>query len=149
MVIQLITAILAALFCYAALSKLLHYQQSEHEMLNQVFTREMALTLVWLIPVTELIIACMLVLAKTQRFGLWAATLLLLAFSLYLAFANNGLLGRTPCSCGGILKKMDYQTHLLFNLCFVTLGCWGILLSCGHISVFRWFKLTKGGNGRT
>lgn len=124
-----IASLLAALFFYAAMSKLIEYEQSKSEMLNQVFPSKWAGIITWMVPATELIIAAALLLRQSQRAGLWAATLLLSAFSAYIAIVMTGIFGRIPCSCGGILKHMSYETHLLFNLFFVALGIIGIKLT--------------------
>lgn len=130
--IQLISALLIALLAYAALSKLMDYGAARRAMLVQVFERDTALVLTWLVPATELLIVCLLLYPPTRGWGLWAATLLMAAFSIYLLLAHNGSFAKVPCSCGGILGKMDYQVHLVFNLCFVALGSWGIFLSHRH-----------------
>ena len=33
-----------------------------------------------------------------------------------------------PCSCGGVLEKMSWNEHLIFNIAFVVLGLVAILL---------------------
>jgi hypothetical protein len=33
-----------------------------------------------------------------------------------------------PCSCGGVLSKLSWQTHLVFNIGFMVLAAAGILL---------------------
>ncbi|RZM26957.1 MAG: hypothetical protein EOO88_15105 [Pedobacter sp.] len=124
-----IASLLAALLFYAAMSKLMNYEQSRNEMLNQVFPRSWAIILTWLIPGLELLITLTLLFKQTLRYGLWAATLLLGAFSIYIAVVMTGVFGRVPCSCGGILKNMGYPTHLLFNLFFVAIGITGIKLT--------------------
>lgn len=136
--INLITAALAALFCYAAMSKLLSYGQSEQEMLNQVFPRSFALVLTWLVPSIELILCLLLLIKQTQYTALWAAVLLLFAFSIYIAVAMTGVFGRVPCSCGGILKNMGYGTHLIFNLFFMLAAYGGIVWFKGW-KIHRWF----------
>ena len=83
--VQWITAALATLFCYAAISKLLNYEQSRREMLNQIFPTSWALVLTWLIPSIEISVAALLLVKRKQKVGLWAAALLLLTFSIYIA----------------------------------------------------------------
>ncbi len=34
-----------------------------------------------------------------------------------------------PCSCGGILEKMDWKTHLIFNIATVIVAAFTIVLS--------------------
>ena len=124
-----IASLLAALLCYAAMSKLMNYEQSQNEMLNQVFPRSWAIILTWFVPSLELLITLTLLFKQTLRYGLWAATLLLGAFSIYIAVVMTGVFGRVPCSCGGILKNMSYYVHLIFNLLFLTIGIAGIRLT--------------------
>jgi hypothetical protein len=33
-----------------------------------------------------------------------------------------------PCSCGGVLEKLGWREHLIFNSAFVVLGLIGIVL---------------------
>ncbi|RYF12424.1 MAG: hypothetical protein EOO42_20135, partial [Flavobacteriales bacterium] len=112
-IIQISTAALATLFCYAALSKLFSYEQSKTEMLHQVFPVAWALVLSWLIPTVELMVVLLLLFKATQTLGLWASALLLFLFSIYIAVVMTSIFGRVPCSCGGILKNMSYGTHLV------------------------------------
>ena len=128
-IVTTITSLLAALLFYAAMSKLINYEQSRSEMLNQVFPRSWTIILTWLIPTLEIIITFTLLFKQTLRYGLWAATVLLGAFSIYIAVVMTGVFGRVPCSCGGILKNMSYPTHLLFNLFFLTIAMLGIRLT--------------------
>ena len=147
-IVNVISAMFVALLCYAALSKLINYEDSRKAMLNQVFTREFALLLVWLVPVIELLIIVLLLFKKTCKLGLWSATLLLVSFSMYLILANNGVFKRTPCGCGGILGRMDYREHLTFNICFVVLGFLGIVLSKGTTLINRWFNPNERRSGK-
>lgn len=127
--LQWVAAAFVLLLAYAALSKLMNYGTARRAMLVQVFSREMALTLVWLVPVVELLVVLLLLFARTRLLGLWLATLLMVSFNVYLMVANLGGFGKVPCGCGGILGKMGYETHFVFNLCFVVLGVWGIIIS--------------------
>ncbi|WP_256007503.1 MauE/DoxX family redox-associated membrane protein [Pedobacter deserti] len=131
--IQLITLALSLLFLYASLSKLLNYEKSKEEMMNQVFPAVIARILTWLVPVAEVIIALTLTCKPLRRKALWCSFMLLSAFSLYIAITMSGAFGRIPCSCGGILKNMSYATHLAFNLGFVALA--GIALYLDQLSV--------------
>lgn len=131
---------MALLFCYAALTKLLHYEQSRNEMLNQVFPRTWALILTWLVPSIELILTGLLLFKASIKWALWGATGLLVVLSAYIAIVMSGLFGRVPCSCGGILKDMGYGTHLLFNLSFVAIGSYGIYLNSDRKSTHKQFN---------
>jgi hypothetical protein len=123
-----ITTVLALLFFYAAFIKLINYHESRQQMLNQVFSKAVALLLTWLVPVAELIIMGLLLIRQTRLKGLYASALLLLAFTIYIIVAMSGVFGHIPCSCGGVLENMSYQNHIWFNLFFMVLAVSGIAL---------------------
>jgi len=138
-------ALIAIMLCYAALSKLADYKVSKEQMLNQVFPDAIALQLAWLVPVIELLIVLTLVFEKTMLRGLYASLLLMTAFSIYISLTMSGLFGRTPCSCGGILKNMSYSTHLLFNLFFIILAVIGIKADQRWLN-HKWLNFKKKGD---
>lgn len=127
------TGSLTMLFCYAALSKLVNYQESKKEMLNQPFPDWLAVQLVWVIPLLELVITISLLIPALRVKGLYASLLILTIFSVYILFAMTSVFGYIPCSCGGILKNMGYEMHLIFNLLFVIIATIGILIE-KHLS---------------
>ncbi|WP_461791632.1 MauE/DoxX family redox-associated membrane protein [Pedobacter sp.] len=143
--LQWIAAAFVLLFSYAAFSKLMDYGAARRAMLLQVFPHEVALVMAWLVPVTELLVAGLLLSVRTRWLGLFLATLLMSSFSAYMLAANLGILGKVPCGCGGILGRMDYRIHLLFNLFFVSLGLRGLLISGKGTLIHRGIHLGKGG----
>jgi len=127
-ILKIVTGLIAAMFFYAAYSKLIDMQQSRIQMRGQVFPAAIADILTWLIPVTELIITTGLLLSPTRLRALYASLGLLLLFSIYIAITMSGTFGKIPCSCGGILRHMGYWTHLIFNLGFMLLATLGIAI---------------------
>jgi len=121
--------LLGALFAYAALSKLFNYEQSRKEMLNQVFPDQIAITLTWLIPTLELLLAAMLLWVQFRKQAFAFSLALLSMFSIYITVSMTGVFGRIPCSCGGVLGHMSYSVHLLFNLFFVLISLLGLMAS--------------------
>lgn len=126
--IQIVRLLLIALWVYAAISKLANLTQTRSEMLNQVFPIWIAEILYWLIPVTELGVAFLLVYSPVTKIAFRISLALLLLFSLYIVVVMTGIFGRVPCSCGGILKHMSYGTHFLFNMFYVTITFMAIQL---------------------
>ncbi|HEY1025119.1 MAG TPA: MauE/DoxX family redox-associated membrane protein [Sphingobacteriaceae bacterium] len=118
---SLTTVLLILLWVYAALSKLIDYEESREQMLNQMFPARMAEVLVWAVPVTELMVVGLLIFPKTVRAGLLASLLLLFQFTVYISIVMTGIVGWIPCSCGGVLEQMTWGQHLLFNLFFLAL----------------------------
>ncbi|KQB99885.1 MauE/DoxX family redox-associated membrane protein [Pedobacter sp. Hv1] len=140
-VLQLISGLIAALFFYAAMSKLIDYDKSIGEMRNQIFPVAIAKVLTWMIPSIEITLVFLLLFRNTRKKALWASLFLLTAFTLYIAIVMTGVFGRIPCSCGGILKNMSYGTHLIFNLFFITLASLGLAVDNGWISYNRFVNL--------
>lgn len=139
-----ISAVLALMFFYAAYSKLLDYDTSRQEMLNQVFPRPVAMELTWMVPCIELLIVLALLFNSSRLIALYASAILLTAFSLYISISMSGVFGRVPCSCGGILKHMGYWTHLAFNVFFIVLAVLGIALERQWKAINRWFDFLGG-----
>lgn len=132
--IQGITAALIFLWVYAAVSKLVDFQLSHNRMLNQVFSNRIAGILAWAVPASELLISALLLFAKARLAGLYASLFLLISFTVYISLVMGNVFGRIPCSCGGVLEKLTWGQHLIFNLLFLLLA---------FIGVF--YEIKKGG----
>lgn len=126
--IEVIKSLLILLFVYASISKLLDYDRSRGQMMNQVFPAAIAAFLVWAVPVAELMTAALLVFNRTTLSGLYTALALMTAFTIYITLVLLHVFGRVPCSCGGVLQKMGWVPHLFFNLFFLLLTVTGIYL---------------------
>ena len=118
--------LLILLYCYAALSKLLDTDAFREQLYNQTFPHVLADPLLYGLPLTELLTVALLVMPRTQFAGLLLSFSLLLLFSGYIALVLLGYWNRVPCSCGGILSRMSWQTHLLFNLAFLGINAFAI-----------------------
>jgi putative oxidoreductase len=123
---ELIRALLILLFVYAAVSKLVDYDHSRGQMLNQVFPRRLAEVLVWSVPLTELATTGLLLFKRTFLTGLYFALGLMTVFTIYIGLVLLHFFTRVPCSCGGVLQKMGWVPHLWFNLFFLLLTAMSI-----------------------
>lgn len=139
----LINTLLIALFSYAAFSKLMDYERAQLQMRGQVFTRAIADILTWAIPTLELILVAILLFFKTKSWPYWTSFILLCLFTLYIATIMTGYFGVIPCSCGGILEKMSYKSHIVFNLFFILVSGYGILLTSNKGKFYTWFNQTE------
>lgn len=120
----LICSLLQAMFAYTLISKLAEFPQFQNAMRLQPIPTSLSKLLAYLLPFIEAI-AVILLFHPLQKFGLLLSTILLAAFSIYIALGILGLLGKMPCSCGGILGKMALGYHLAFNLFFLSLSLFG------------------------
>ena len=76
----------------------------------------------------ELLIALLLTLKSTRLQGLYASFFLMVAFTVYIYLILN-YSDFVPCSCGGIIEKMNWTGHMIFNISFAALALFAIVLS--------------------
>ena len=81
----------------------------------------------WSIPSLELLIAVGLMTFRFRLISLYAAFTLMVIFTTYI-IAILGFADYVPCSCRGILEKMGWTAHLIFNISFVLLAVIAIAL---------------------
>jgi uncharacterized membrane protein YphA (DoxX/SURF4 family) len=81
----------------------------------------------WFIPFIEIVVSIMLAFPRFRAMGLYMAFTLMVLFTGYIIAILN-FNGRVPCSCGGVLEKMGWTEHLVFNIVFVLIAAAGILL---------------------
>lgn len=125
---SLISALLILLWIYAALTKLLDYETARSQMRNQVFPLWLGNILAWAVPVTELVVAGLLIHPATRQKGVIASLLLMLGFTFYIVLVKLNYFAFVPCSCGGVISQLSWEEHLLFNLFFLILAGTGVLL---------------------
>lgn len=127
-VIEIIAALLVLLFLYTSVSKFLGFDLFVDEMNNQPFPNWMTPFLVVIIPGSEVLIALALLFDRTRMIGFYASFGILFLFTLYAALVLLKVFDYIPCSCGGMLKKLKWDEHLLFTSCFLILSIVGIAL---------------------
>jgi len=116
------------LFTYAAASKLLDFDRFRAQLYLQPFPHTLADVLLYLLPVTELLLALLLCFNRSRFAGLVLSTCLMAIFTAYISLVLLHYWGDVPCSCGGILSHMSWTVHLAFNWAFILTGIAGIAL---------------------
>jgi hypothetical protein len=112
---NVIAAFMMFLFVYTATSKLLNLPALRAVLIKSKFPGAIAGYISILIPSVEIIIAFLLYLPFSRRFGFIASTVLMLLFTLYIVVMVL-LLPELPCSCGGVIQSMTWTQHLVFNV---------------------------------
>lgn len=122
-----ITGLCIFLLVYTAQGKLAEQDKFYKGMLKIPYLKDYALTISWLVPISEIAIALLLIIPKTQRLGLYLFTSMMGIFTLYIA---SMLLWaeKKPCHCGGAISALTWEQHLLFNIAFILLAIFGIYL---------------------
>jgi len=80
------------------------------------------------IPSLELAIALALMFERTRMMGMIASLLLMTLFTIYTGSVLLHFFAYVPCSCGGVIRKLSWPQHMVFNLFFVTISAMGIIL---------------------
>jgi uncharacterized membrane protein YphA (DoxX/SURF4 family) len=127
LIIEIITAAFVILFVYAATTKLLDYDKSRLQLGQSPVLTQVAGIVVWLVPVIEFLIALLLSTKRFRLAGLYASFTLMVMFTAYIVVITR-FSDYVPCSCGGVLEKLTWNQHLMFNIIFVGLGATSILL---------------------
>ncbi|WP_430613198.1 MauE/DoxX family redox-associated membrane protein [Flavobacterium sp. JP2137] len=112
---QVIIYFFIILFVYAALSKILDFENFQIQVAQSPLLSAYATLITYITIISELIIAFLLCFPKTIKLGLYLFLGMMTAFSVYIYLILN-FSPFVPCSCGGILEKMGWQEHLWFNI---------------------------------
>lgn len=120
-VVEIISVILILLFVYSALSKVLEFQNFQAQLgqspLLSAYTRFIS----YAVLIVEFTLALLLAFPKTRFLGLLFSFVLMMMFTAYIIVILN-YSSFVPCSCGGILEKLGWKEHLLFNIVFTILA---------------------------
>lgn len=125
--IEVVSFLYILLFVYAAISKLLDFENFQVQLGQSPLVSSFAGIVSWAVPIIELLIAGLLLFSSTRFLAMWAAFSLMTVFTAYIFIILN-YSPFVPCSCGGILEKMGWQEHFIFNFVFMILAAAGILI---------------------
>lgn len=126
--IDIVGYLFITLFTYAAFSKLSDYESFTIQLGQSPLLSAFAGWVSWFIPAVEIGIAILIMFNRTRFFALVASFGLMMMFSAYIYIILH-YSEFVPCSCGGILEKMTWNQHLLFNLIFCFLAAVAIIFS--------------------
>ncbi|GEP49842.1 hypothetical protein FNO01nite_05140 [Flavobacterium noncentrifugens] len=128
-IIQIVTLLYILLFIYAATAKLLDLENFTVQLGQSPLLSAFASWVGYAVIAAEFLIAALLIFPKTRLAGLFAAFGLMVMFTAYIYIILN-YSEFVPCSCGGILEKLGWKEHLVFNIIFVILAASAVLLHC-------------------
>lgn len=115
--INLAVALLFILFSYSGFVKLSDYRFFQGQLLQSpLIPSSVSMCIAIALPLGEIGLAAALMYEQLRQRGLYVSFLLMFAFTLYLLALNN-FYEKVPCACGGVLGRVSYNTHIIFNLC--------------------------------
>lgn len=129
--LQIITFVLILLWVPVTIDKFWDLGNFHSTLLNQPFPNWWADILYWLLPLLELLAVILLAWpgkTKVLHQGMRLSFILLLGFTLYIAFGVLGFYSKQPCGCGSVIKNLTWPQHLWFNIFFLSLSGIGIWL---------------------
>lgn len=120
-IVEVICLLYILLFAYAAVSKILDFENFQVQIGQSPLLSAFAQWISWMVPAVEIITAILLVFRGYRIVGLYMALSIMMMFTSYIFIVIN-FSSFIPCSCGGILEKMSWNVHLIFNIIFVLLA---------------------------
>lgn len=114
------------LFIYASISKVLDFENFQIQIAQSPLLSAYAGYVSYITIAIELLVSAALLNKTSRLLGLYFSLFLMTAFTIYIYLILN-YSDFVPCSCGGILEKMDWRTHLYFNIICVALSIIAIM----------------------
>ena len=124
---EIISSLFILLFVYTALSKLMDFTPFRAILHKSPLIGENATFVAIALPFTEIIVSLLLFVPRTRLWGFYSSSVLMTTFTLYLGYMIL-FTPKLPCSCGGVLKQMNWNLHLFFNIFFLLLAFTGVIL---------------------
>ncbi|ANF52969.1 tellurium resistance protein TerC [Chryseobacterium glaciei] len=121
----------ALLFCYASVSKILDFENFQVQLAQSPLLSAYAGFIPYAVIIAELIIAVLLFIKSIRLVGLYLTLGIMVSFTVYIYLILN-YSDFVPCSCGGILEKLGWREHLIFNIVCVLLVLVGIYIVARH-----------------
>ena len=130
-VIEITAFLFIVLFSYAALVKLFDYQKFTVQIGQSPLLTGFGNTIPWMVISIEILVSIMMVIPRLRLIAFFSAFSLMTMFTAYIIAILN-FSSYIPCSCGGVLEKLGWTEHLIFNVAFVLLGLTGIVLQAAE-----------------
>lgn len=109
------------LFCYAATSKIIDFENFQIQLAQSPMLSGFAREISYAVPAAEYIIATLLIFPRYRYAAMHLSFALMMVFTAYIYIILNHS-PYVPCSCGGVLDKLGWSEHFIFNCIFATMG---------------------------
>ena len=142
-IIYSIALLYILLFIYAAISKILDFENFQVQLGQSPLLSAYANFTSYAVPIIELLICCLLLIPRCRIIGLFAAYGLMVMFTAYIYIILN-YSSFIPCSCGGILEDLSWNQHIIFNIVFIILAIIGVLVNNQEYHAKKYILLGSG-----
>ncbi|MET3029182.1 MauE/DoxX family redox-associated membrane protein [Flavobacterium sp. UW10123] len=124
---EIICFSLIVLFVYASMSKILDYENFRVELGQSPVLSAYAGAAAPSVLIAELLTALFLAWKPCRKFALLASFILMAMFTCYIIIILN-FSDYIPCSCGGVLQRLGWRDHIIFNIVFVIISGTGFFI---------------------
>ncbi|MCF6142402.1 hypothetical protein L1S34_13985 [Flavobacterium sp. K77] len=125
--LEIVCFLYIVLFTYASISKLIDFENFQTQLGQSPLLSAYSTSISFLVIFVELGLVFALSVRVYRIMALCLSVGLMAIFTTYIILILN-FSSFIPCSCGGILEKLGWTEHLIFNLFFIVIGSCGVLL---------------------
>lgn len=125
--LEMVCFLYISLFTYAVISKLIDFENFQTQLGQSPLLSAYAASTSFLVIFAELGLVLALYLKVSRIKALYLSVGLMTVFTTYIILILN-FKSFIPCSCGGILEKLGWTEHLIFNVFYISIGSFGLLL---------------------
>src|SRR5258708_8579548 len=144
--IETIAFLFILLFMYAAINKIIHFEKFTIQIGQSPLLTGFGNSIPWLVITAEIVTSILIAVPALRLQAFLFAFSLMVMFTLYIITILN-FSPYVPCSCGGVLERLGWSEHLIFNSMFVVLSLVAIALQARENEMNRFMK--QGINHRT
>jgi hypothetical protein len=125
--------LLIFLMLYASISKIFEYNIFIQQLrLSPFFAIGHTKTIALMVLSLEMIIAVLFLIPHAQNIAFLLSLCLLTSFTVYIHIIQYSEF--IPCSCGGILGKLSWNDHIIFNIFFIIISFFGYYFNDSKIT---------------
>lgn len=128
--IYIVALLHIVLFTYAAVSKVLDFQNFQAQLGQSPLLSIFAEIISVVVPLIEIVLSILLMFPRFRIPALYCSCFLMFLFTVYIVMILN-FTSFVPCSCGGVLENLGWTEHLIFNVTFVVIGLVALLFHSG------------------
>lgn len=128
LIVQIICYLYILLFVYAAVSKILDFETFRIQLAQSPLLSAYAGLIAPSVIIAELFLTLLLCFKATRLIGLYFSFFMMIAFTVYIYLILN-YSDFIPCSCGGIIEKLGWTEHMIFNVGYALLALVALVLT--------------------
>jgi hypothetical protein len=127
-VIPVVSYLYILLFIYAAISKLIDFENFRIQLAQSPLLSAWAGLIAPAVIATEMLLSLLLSFRATRLLALYGSLCMMIAFTMYIYIIIT-YSDYVPCSCGGIIEELGWTEHMIFNIAFALMALAAIVLA--------------------